>query len=247
MTSYNKFAQYYDTLTSDIDYQKLSEYYDIIIKRFGGSNGILLDLACGTGSLSENMAEKGYDVIGVDLSCEMLSKALEKKLDSGHNIQYLCQDMCELDLYGTVGTTICSLDSLNHLDSLESVKKTFERVSLFSDLGALFIFDMNTIYKHQNILADNVFVYDTEKVYCIWENELLDNFVVDINLTFFEKEDDCYFRYDEYFQEKAYKQSEIDTLLSEAGFEVVEHYADFREEPVKADSQRITYVARKVK
>ncbi len=106
MSSYHKFAQYYDILTSNIDYQKHADYYDNIISQHMPDKGILLDLACGTGSLSEAMAKKGYDVIGVDLSEEMLSVALDKKFDSGLPIQYLCQDMCKLDMYGTIDVTI---------------------------------------------------------------------------------------------------------------------------------------------
>lgn len=246
MASYNKFAQYYDILTENVDYEKLSQYYDSIIKRFGGKQGLLLDLACGTGTLSELMTKKGYDVIGVDLSYEMLSKALDKKIESGLNIQYICQDMCKLDLYGTNAVTICSLDSFNHLDGIESVKKTFKKVSLFTDNNGLFIFDMNTIYKHKSVLADNVFVFDTDKVYCIWENEYNENNIVNINLTFFEKDKNGYQRYDENFCEKAYSIEEIDKLLLDTGFEVLEHYADFTESKPDNNTQRITYVARKV-
>ncbi len=247
MTSYNKFAEYYDTLTLNIDYKGHAEYYDKIVDRFDGKKGILLDLACGTGSLSEEMAKLGYDVIGVDLSEEMLSKALDKKFASGLPIQYLCQDMCELDMYGTIDVNICSLDSLNHLDSIESVRKAIQRVSLFCEPNGLFIFDMNTQYKHEKILADNTYVYDTDKVYCVWENELQDNYKVDISLTFFEKNNDCYKRYDEFFSENAYPTESIDEILVKAGFDILAHYDYFTDEPVKANSERITYVARKVR
>ena len=247
MTSYTKFAQYYDILTSNIDYKQHSQYYDSLIKRFRGKKGILLDLACGTGSLSEEMAKLGYDVIGVDYSQDMLSVAIDKKVNSGLPIQYICQDMCELDMYGTIDVTICALDSLNHLADIESVKRAIQHVSLFSEPEGLFIFDMNTLYKHQNILANNTYVYDTEKVYCVWENELIEDSTVEINLTFFEKKNDVYKRYDEVFCERAYSQQEIDAILSDCGFEILAHYDYFTNNEVKDDSERITYVARKVK
>lgn len=247
MTSYTKFAQYYDILTSNIDYKIHSQYYDNLIKHYGGKKGILLDLACGTGSLSEEMAKLGYDVIGVDYSQEMLSMALNKKFDSGLPIQYLCQDMCELDMYGTIDVTICALDSLNHLEDIESVKRAIKRVSLFCEMDGLFIFDMNTPYKHQNILADNTYVYDTENVYCIWENEVKNDNIVEISLTFFEKENNEYKRFDEVFCERAYSQNEIDRIINDCGFEILAHYDYFTEDEVKPNSERITYVARKVK
>ena len=126
MTGYSTFARYYDNLTANIDYVKRAEYFHEIIKRYKNTEGsILLDLACGTGSISEEMAKIGYDVIGVDYSDEMLGIALDKKFDSGLNIQYLCQDMRKLDLYGSMDITICALDSINHLNSLADVKKVF--------------------------------------------------------------------------------------------------------------------------
>lgn len=247
MSSYTRFAKYYDILTSNIDYKKHSEYYDNLINRYNGKKGTLLDLACGTGSLSEEMSKLGYDVIGVDYSQEMLSMAYDKKIKSGLPIQYVCQDMCELDLYGNIDVTICALDSLNHLESKESVKRAIEHVSLFTELQGLFIFDMNTPYKHKEILGDNTFVYDTEKVFCVWENELKEENVTEINLTFFEKENNIYKRYDECFCERAYPQEEIDKILENTGFEILAHYEYFTENDVKQDSERITYIARKVR
>ena len=124
MSRYSAFARYYDELTANIDYKKRGEYFHSIIKRFKTTkDNILLDLACGTGSISEVMAGLGYDVIGVDYSEEMLGIAMDKKFDSGLDIQYICQDMRELDLYGTVDVTVCALDSINHLAGLDDVKK----------------------------------------------------------------------------------------------------------------------------
>lgn len=169
MSAYGCFADVYDTLTSNIDYKELAGYYDRIITSHGGKKGILLDLACGTGSMSMQLSALGYDVIGVDLSTEMLSVAKEKP---HKNIEYLCQDMCELDMYGTIDVTVCVLDSINHLDSKEDILRCFKSVSLFCDPKGLFVFDINTVRKHREVLADNTFVYDMEKVYCVWQNYL---------------------------------------------------------------------------
>lgn len=133
MSGYSVFARYYDSLTANIDYKKRAEYFNDIIGRFKKTSGnILLDLACGTGSISEEMAKLGYDVIGVDNSDEMLGIALDKKFESGLDIQYLCQDMRTLDMFGSFDIAICALDSINHLGRLSDVEKVFRNVAFFS-------------------------------------------------------------------------------------------------------------------
>ena len=247
MTGYSTFARYYDNLTANIDYVKRAEYFHKIIKRYKNTEGsILLDLACGTGSISEEMAKIGYDVIGVDYSDEMLGIALDKKFDSGLNILYLCQDMRKLDLYGSMDVTICALDSINHLNSLADVKKVFENVALFSEPQGLFIFDINTLYKHRNILANNTFTYETDNVFCVWENTLVeDTDEVKMNLEFFELEENgLYSRTSDSFSEKAYSEESIEELLRECGFELLAKFGDDTFSPPACNSQRIVYAAR---
>lgn len=248
MSSYHKFAQYYDILTSNIDYQKHADYYDNMISQYMPDKGILLDLACGTGSLSEAMAKRGYDVIGVDLSEEMLSIALNKKFDSGLPIQYLCQDMCKLDMYGTIDVTICALDSLNHLPDINSVKRAIERVSLFSNPNGIFVFDINTLYKHKKILGNNTFIYDTDDVYCVWQNTYNDkDKSVLIELNFFEKDSDTYRRFDESITEKAYDIEQLMDICENAGLEVLSIYDYLTNNPPREDSEKLTVVTRKVR
>lgn len=189
VSGYNAFARYYDELTANIDYRKRALYFNEIINRYKTTEGmILLDLACGTGSISEEMARLGYDVIGVDYSDEMLGIAIEKKFDSGLNIQYLCQDMRNIDMFGTIDVTVCALDSINHLQSLDDVRKVFEKVALFAEPQGLFIFDINTVYKHRCVLANNTFTYETDNVYCVWENSLdTSTDSVKMHLEFFER------------------------------------------------------------
>ncbi len=248
MSSYSKFALYYDSLTTNIDYKAHADYYEKLIAKYSTQKGILLDLACGTGTLSELMATKGFDVIGVDYSQEMLSIALDKKFDSGLPIQYLCQDMCELDMYGTIDVTICALDSLNHLADIKSLKRAIERVSLFCEPNGLFIFDMNTIYKHKNILADNTYIYDTEEVYCVWQNSYFeDDNSVDIDLTFFEKQDEVYKRFDESFSEQSYEIDTIKEICESNGLEIIGIYDYLTEIDYRDDSEKVTFITRKVK
>ncbi len=246
--SYSFFARYYDALTMNVSYDTIAKRYDELVTRFGGRKDILLDLGCGTGSLCECMARLGYDCIGIDNSEDMLNEAFDKKYDSGLNIQYLCQDMTALDMFGTIDVTVSSLDCLNHLESLDDVKKTFERVSLFAYPDGLFIFDMNTPYKHKCVLGDNVFVYDTEDVYCVWQNSFVDeDNKVEITLDFFERDGDIYERQSEQFCELAYDDEVIKRLLSECGFELLAQYDDFSDNEVTEKTQRILYVAKKVK
>ncbi len=244
---YSVFARYYDSLTANIDYRKRAEYFNKIINKFRQTDGnILLDLACGTGSISEQMAILGYDVIGVDNSDEMLGIALDKKFDSGLNIQYLCQDMRKLDMFGSVDITICALDSINHLANICDVKKVFENVALFSEPDALFIFDVNTLYKHRNILANNTFTYETENVFCIWENTLVsETDEVKMNLEFFELEKNgLYSRTSDCFSEKAYSEEQIEKLLIDTGFKIIGKYGDDTFLPPESDCQRIVYTVR---
>lgn len=251
MSGYSAFSRYYDILTGNIDYKCRAAYFENIIRRFGGKKGgILLDLACGTGSLSEEMARLGYDVIGVDSSEEMLGMALDKKFESGLPIQYLCQDMTELDMFGTIDITICALDSLNHLESLSDIKRTVEKVSLFCEPGGLFIFDMNTPYKHKSILADKTYVYDMEEVFCVWQNEYTGdrNNRVNICLDFFEKTDgksELYSRSSEDFSEIAFDREIIENMLTDAGFELLAEYDYDSDEPPTDFSEKIVYAARK--
>lgn len=242
---YTAFAEFYDSLTANIDYVEIAEYYNRLNEKFGGIKGILLDLACGTGSLSVLFSKMGYDVIGTDISQEMLSIAVSKEHDG---IEYLCQSMTELDMFGTIDGTVCSLDSINHLESLDDVRRTFEKVSLFSNKGALFMFDVNTVYKHENILADNTFVYDMDKVYCVWQNEYAGDGRTDIYLDFFSEDEESglYERYSDDFSETAYPIETIENLLTSAGFEVCACYEYLTEDEPDEQSEKITFVARKI-
>lgn len=246
---YSAFARYYDQLTGNISYEQRASYFDGIIKDFGAPGPILLDLACGTGSLSLAFAEKGYDVIGVDASPEMLSVAMEKKLEQGRDVLFLCQDMCDLDLYGTVDVTVCALDSLNHLPCPEQVQAAFRSVSLFTAPGGLFLFDVNSPYKQRQVLGNNTFVYDCDEVYCVWQNSYdIEQDSVHLSLDFFQydEEEDCYRRQSEDFWERTYEPQWLQQELGRSGFELLALYADDSRQPPQAESQRLIFVARKL-
>ena len=248
MLSYSYFADYYDNLTNNVDYKQCAEYLLKLAEKYNHSMGITLDLACGTGSLTVMLKKMGVDIYGIDASPEMLSVAQEKALDNEiSGMLFLCQKMQNLDLYGTIDTCICNLDSINHITNIQDVQKAFSKISFFMNPKGLFIFDVNTLYKHQNVLADNTFVYDTEQVYCVWQNTLLkDNRTVDISLDFFENLDGMYRRYSENFKEKAYTHEEICQMLDVAGFKLLDVFEEMTFNSPKSDSQRNIYVAEKI-
>ena len=247
MGGYGSFAYFYDRLTRNVPYEDMARQIERYTERFGGRKDILLDLACGTGSLSERLAGLGFDVIGVDSSEEMLNCALDKKFDSGLPIQYLRQDMRSLDMFGTIDVTVCSLDGINHLENKEDVLKVFERVSLFCDPAGLFIFDVNTLHKHRDVLADNAFIYSLGDVYCGWQNEYSpEDDSVRIFLDIFEEENGKYTRYSEEFGEIYLSHEDIVSLLDKAGMTVLAVYDGYSDEPLNESSERAVYVCKKV-
>lgn len=245
--SYSSFAAVYDELTVNVDYKERAAYIMKILADFSVENGLLLDLACGTGSLSVEFAKNGFDVIGTDASPDMLCEAQNKALQAGENILFLCQKMQETDLYGTVRAVVCSLDSLNHLSDISEMCETFSRLKNFVDDGGIMVFDVNTLYKHREILANNTFVYDEKNVYCVWQNSLCsDNSSVAINLDFFVKDSDgSYERFSESFKETFFSDIEITQAAQTAGFNVLKRYAEGGFDAPQSDTQRIYYVFRR--
>lgn len=244
--SYDNFSDFYDLLTDNVEYEKRADYFCRLLSMCGIKSGILLDLGCGTGSMSVKMAERGFDVIGVDSSVGMLNAARQKAYENGAEILLLNQNMQEIDLYGTVDCAICVLDGINHLEGEADVKRTFEKVSLFMNKGGAFAFDVNTIHKHKNILADNVFVYEPDDLFCVWQNNYNpDDNSVDISLDFFEEDDGVYYRSCESFTEQAYELDVIKLWLEKAGFEVVGIFDDLTIDPVNPETERAVFLAKK--
>lgn len=246
MAGYSVFSQYYDILMSGAEYPHRAEYLLKLLKELGHPPGLTLDLACGTGSLTLELFRRGVDVYGVDASVEMLSQAREKCMDAGADILFLRQKMQELDLYGTVNTVFCTLDSINHLQGRDEVRRTFQRVSLFLEPNGYFVFDMNTLYKHEKVLGNHTFVYDTESVYCVWQNRCtLGSGRVDIGLDFFERDGKIYRRSSEHFSEFAYPVEQVREWLNEYGLGEIHTYNELSMDPPRADSQRLVIVAKK--
>ena len=246
--SYGVFSEFYDALTANVSYDTVSQVLSSLLTRYGKGRGLLLDLACGTGSVSVRLAKKGYEVIGVDLSPEMLSEAQNKAYSAGQNILFLCQDMTALDLYGTVDAAVCTLDGLCHLPNEESVQAALRKVSLFMNPGGVFLFDVNSVYKHRAVLGNNTFVYDTDDVYCVWQNTLLpDGVTVQMDLDFFEPVSDegDYVRQSERFTERAYPRETLEAMLKKTGFTVLDVFDGYSGKPAHDTSERLLFAVRK--
>lgn len=244
--AYGVFAEFYDGLTKNVDYTAKADYLCEIFKKSNHKTGYVLDLACGTGTLTAELKKRGLDIYGVDASFEMLAEANQKASEENLDILFLCQKMQTLDLFGTINTCVCTLDSINHLIGRNQVQKTFDRVSLFMEKDGIFVFDVNTVYKHRNILGNNTFIYDTDKVYCVWQNTYNDSDnSVTIDLDFFIPENKIYYRCSESFKEYAYPIEDIVKMLDTSGFDVTGIYCDMTFEAPHDDTQRITFAAKK--
>lgn len=246
--AYGDFAYYYDALTDDVDYEKRAKQILSLFEKYDRKPTLLLDMACGTGSFSVQFAKENIQVIGVDSSADMLSVARQKSFENGTDILFLNQKAEDLELYGTVDGAICCLDSLNHITDYEALKQAFAKISLFLEPERLFIFDMNTEYKHREILGNNSFVRENENVFCAWQNFYDDeNKITEITVDLFCKTGRDYERVSEIFCERAYSPEQIEAAAQNAGFKKIAEFAELTNEAPKGDTQRIIYVVRKEK
>ena len=244
MAGYDVFARYYDALTVNVDYAGRAAYLAELLKILGHEPGLTLDLACGTGSLTLELHKLGFDIYGVDGSYSMLCEAKDKAYDMEADVLFLCQKMQTLDLYGTVDTVFCSLDSINHLPGAQAVLDTFKRVAFFMNDDGWFVFDVNTPYKHESVLSNNTFVYDLADIYCVWQNRYdPKDRSVSISLDFFEKQGKTYTRSSERFSEQVYTPEEITAMLQEAGFDSIRVFGDMSFDAPKPEEQRLIFAA----
>ena len=219
MDAYTGFAEVYDLFMDQVPYEKWSRRITEILKEYGISDGLVLDLGCGTGSMTELLADAGYDMIGVDASEEMLELAYEKRAESGHDILYLLQDMREFELYGTVRAIISVCDSLNYITEEEDLLQVFRLVWNYLDPDGVFFFDMNTIYKYSKMLGETTIAENREEGSFIWENyydpeEQLNQYELTL---YIRDEDDRYTRFEETHIQKAYALERVLELLQQAG------------------------------
>ena len=246
MEQYTNFAKVYDLFMDNVPYDKWVEQIKDILYKENIKDGLICDLGCGTGAITERLANLGYDMIGIDNSYDMLDVAMEKKYASGNDILYLCQDMREFELYGTVRAIISRCDSLNYIRELSELKEVFAWVNNYLDPKGLFIFDMNTVYKYQNVLGNNTFAEVRDQASFIWENTYdIDKRINEYDLNLFIKlEDDIYKRFEERHVQKAYTFDEILSAIDSSNM-VLEKYLDADTYgDVSEKTERILFVAR---
>lgn len=257
MNAYQGFAGVYDEFMDNTPYEEWAERLDFLIKKYGVSlperdaeelldseKNLVLDLGCGTGTVTELMYRKGYDMMGIDLSGEMLAVAMEKKEKSGAEILYLQQDMRELELYSTVGTVYSICDSLNYILEEDELLRVFSLVNNYLFPGGVFIFDFNTVYKYREVIGNTVIAENREDCSFIWENyydpeEELNEY----DMTFFVREGELFRRYTETHFQRGYTPAQIHRLLEQAGMQVLEMRDADSGDPVQEESERIYVVA----
>lgn len=248
---YEVLPHVYERLNAEIDYDKWADFVEACFARFlAGKPELVLDLACGTGSMTRALAKKGYDMIGVDGSENMLSEAYSKSPEAG--ILYLLQDMRSFELYGTVGAVVCCLDSINYLLSPEDVKKTFAGVHNYLDPDGLFLFDVNSLCKFRTVYGDQAYILEDEMppdgrlIYCGWQNQYDEaSGICDFFLTLFEEmPDGSYRRSEEHQRERCYSPEELKKWLEDSGFEVLGVYAGYDFSEPSENSERLYFAAR---
>ena len=247
--SYGPLARVYDRLNAEVNYVAWADFFEECFKKFSPNRPeLILDLACGTGRMTYEMLSRGYDMIGVDGSAEMLTEALIRREDPSNPL-FLMQDMREFELYGTVGAALCCLDSLNYLTEDGDLLRTFKNVCNYLDYDGLFLFDMNTPYKFENTFSDNAYVLEDEGVYCGWQNNYdPETRLCNFYLTMFEEaEDGSYDRTDEDQVERCYTLDEVKNALTEAGLEFVGVWGGFDFSEPKTDCERWYICAKRPK
>ncbi len=247
MDAYTSFAAVYDTFMDNIPYEEWAEYLIALLKEYGITDGLVLDMGCGTGSMTELLAGAGYDLIGIDNSEEMLELAMEKRTKSGHDILYLLQDMREFELYGTVRAIISICDSINYITDEAELLEVFRLVNNYLDPKGVFIFDFNTVYKYREMLGDTTIAEDREDCSFIWDNYYYEEEQMnEYELSLFIKEEHSalYRKYQETHLQKAYELETMKRLVEQAGLEYVTAYDAFTKNVPTAESERIYVIAR---
>ncbi|WP_338470318.1 class I SAM-dependent methyltransferase [Niallia sp. XMNu-256] len=247
--TYGNFAQIYDELMQDVPYEKWVEFVKNQKELYRVTGNRFLDLACGTGEVSLRLARAGFSVTGVDLSAEMLTVAGEKAEKTGSSLFLIQQDMSEIEAIGEFDLIGTFCDSLNYLQSEEEVIRTFERVHQHLIPGGLFLFDVHSLYKMNELFINQTYAYNGEEISYIWQcfaGEHSDS--VEHELTFFQRDNSTnqYERYDELHFQRTFPVERYTQWLENTGFEVLAITADFNNTKPESESERILFTARKV-
>ncbi len=245
---YDHFADIYDEFMQTVSYTEWTDYIESLWRKHNSHPHLVVDLACGTGSLTTELAERGYEMIAIDQSSQMLDIAREKAAEQGKSILFLQQDMREFELYGTVDGILCTCDGLNYLLEESELAQVFRLAENYLEPGGLFIFDLNTRFKYEELLGDRTFAETAEDAAFIWQNYYYEGEKVnEYQVTFFEEtEDGTYERHEEIHYQKAYEIEHVRELLEKSGLKVEAVYDCFTTDPVHEQSERVCFVAREV-
>lgn len=249
MSMYENFAQVYDIFMKDTPYNQWVLYIEKIWEKFNLKPSLIAEIGCGTGNITNILAKKGYDLIGIDNSFQMLSKAKEKAIKEDLNILYLQQDMREFELYGTVDCILSICDSINYILEEDELLQVFKLVNNYLEPNGLFIFDINTIYKFQNILGENSFSETTESSAYTLENYFdEDNMINEFYTNFFiqDEETNLYHRFEEFHYEKAYEIEKIKQLLEKSGLKFLAVYDELTFNKPTKNSERVFFIAQEI-
>lgn len=247
MDAYTSFAYVYDTFMDNIPYEEWGDYLKGLLKEYGVEDGLILDLGCGTGTMTEILAEEGYDMIGLDNSEDMLEIAMDKKAKSGYDILYLLQDMREFELYGTVKAVVSICDSMNYVTEEGELLEVFRLVNNYLDPGGIFIFDFNTEYKYRETLGDCTIAENRDACSFIWDNYYYEDEKIneyELSLFIREKDSELYRKYEETHYQKGYDLETMQCLIEESGLEYVTAYDAFTHDMPTNESERIYIIAR---
>lgn len=246
METYTTFAQVYDEMMEDIPYEEWCRYLVGLLQEFGVKDGLVLELGCGTGIMTELLAENGYDMIGVDSSEEMLAEALEKREKSGHDILYLQQDMREFELFGTVRAVVSVCDSINYILEEKELVQVFSLVNNYLDPDGVFIFDMKTEHFYRDLAGDAVYGQNGEDVSLIWENCYYpEDRINEYSLAMFLREEDGRYRKEEEVHyQRAYTVEEVRRSMEAAGLQWVAAWDAFTQNPPTEESSRIYIIGK---
>lgn len=247
MEAYTSFAAVYDTFMDNIPYEEWEKYLKSLLYEYGVREGLVLELGCGTGNMTEILAQSGYDMIGVDNAEEMLEIAIEKRMKSGLDILYLQQDMREFELYGTVKAIVSVCDSVNYILEEEELEEVFRLVNNYLDPGGVFIFDFNTVYKYREILGDQTIAENREECSFIWDNYYYEEERIneyELSLFIREGDSELYRKYQETHFQKAYDLETMKRLITQSGLEYITAYDAFTKEAPTRVSERIYVIAR---
>lgn len=244
MEGYTALAPFYDRFVG-ADYPKMVAYIAKKIREYKPDASLVCDLGCGSGSVTLALLEYGFDMIGIDGSFDMLAEAMNKReqLQNADKALFLCQELPEFELYGTVSTIVSTLDTFNYLTDAEDLDRLFYWLRNYLDPGGILIFDVNTLYKYQSVLDNNCDIYEDEEVFMAWRSKF-DGKLCYHDLTFFEKDEDCYFRRDESQAQRYYSLEEIKALLNKYDFDLLEVADDYSDEAPHDQTQRYTIVAK---